>query len=256
LEDKIQAAIDKALNLCNEENAMQAETLLQPLIHKHPENVELLTAYGKVQSYLDLECEAEATFRTVLALDSEYEDAVCALSRLLDQSLRSEEAELLLKNLLDKHPGSHCAIDDLCRVLLTEDKMDEALKLADSHVKRFPKDIEAYSASRYVLARLEDKLRFDNEGSDFDPEVIEQLLVALKMQFDLLLQMEEEIGENTLRDTDLFCDNHEDIVRLTGEMEHLFPLTKDISSSGNKEVIRRTKELIAIGAERRDNPPT
>ncbi|MFX1368942.1 MAG: hypothetical protein ACFFAY_10115 [Promethearchaeota archaeon] len=256
MEVEIQTAINKAIALCNEENATQAESLLQSLIHKYPENVELLTAYGKVQSYLDLECEAEATFRTALAIDSDYEDAVCALGRLLDQSLRSEEAELLLRDLLTRQPGSHCAMDDLCRILLTEDKMDEALELADSHTRLFSKDIDAYSASRYVLARLEDMLRFDNEGPDLDEQTTEKLLASLNMQFELILRMEKEIGEDGLRDADLLCDIHEDLVRLTGEMEYLLPLTRGISSSRIDEILKRTNGLIAIGVERRANPPS
>lgn len=251
MKEQIDTIIRNALALCDEENLSEAEEMLREALEHHPDDVNLLTTYGIVQSKLDLDEEAENTLRRALAIDLRDENAVCALGRLLDSLLRTDEAQELLKNHLREQPKSHCAVDDLCRILLSEGFSKEALELAEQHSLHYPKEVNAYTAMRYVLARIEDAICFEYEGDEDEPSNFEELFSILVKQFELILRMEREIGEQALRDADTYCDLQEDIIRLTGELEYLIERTGAASWDGKDSLIESATILLEIGTERR-----
>jgi tetratricopeptide (TPR) repeat protein len=251
VKEHISSIIAEALALCDDENPSEASELLLQALLDYPEDVNLLTTMGIVQSKLDLEDEAESTFRKVLGIESHNEIALCALGRLLDSELRSDEAQELLRNFLREQPQSHCAVDDLCRILYSDGRVQESLEIAQKHAFHYPKEVDAYSAVRYILARIEDSLCFDYEGSEDNPEHIEELFSVFAKQFEMILRMEKEIGVEALGERGILSDLQEDTIRLTGELEHLMERAKGIAWQEKESMMQRIRPLLEIGIERR-----
>ncbi|NHJ13531.1 MAG: hypothetical protein EAX95_07625 [Candidatus Thorarchaeota archaeon] len=251
VKEHISSIIAEALALCDDENPSEAIKLLEEALVDYPEDVNLLTTFGIVQANLGFEDEAESTFRRVLKIESHHEGALCALGRLLDSALRTDEAQELLRNFLKEQPRSHCAVDDLCRILYSEGRVEESLKIAQEHASNYPKEVDAYSAARYVLARVEDSLCFEYEGNEDDPEFLGELFSVFVNQFEMILKMEKELGEDALREREIFNDLQEDVLRLTGELEHLIERAKNIAWKGKESMMQKVEPLLTIGGERR-----
>ncbi|MFW9799806.1 MAG: tetratricopeptide repeat protein [Candidatus Thorarchaeota archaeon] len=237
-------------NLCKEERNEEAESLLKEALESNPENLDLKTMLGIVQSRLHMDEDAETTLRSVLQADQNHEDAVCALGRILDQSLRSKEAERMYRGLLTRRPESHCALDDLCRLLLSEGHEQEALLLARNHTKGFPKDIHAYDGLRYVLAAFEESLVLaDSQDQENSRRLTENLLE----QFDLILRIENQVDSKWFENEELFQNLKEDLMRISQELEHLLNTLEGYEVSVDDRLRERVKQAISIAKRQRQN---
>ncbi|MFW9945041.1 MAG: hypothetical protein ACFFB7_08590, partial [Candidatus Sifarchaeia archaeon] len=107
MKKSIREVREKASNLLEADKAEEAEKTLLDAMQDYPDDLDLLSMLGIIQSRLHKEEEAELTFRSVLERDPCHEEAACALGRILDNSLRTEEAEVLYKDVLSKRPDSH-----------------------------------------------------------------------------------------------------------------------------------------------------
>ena len=212
---------DKVLKMVSELYQDERETEAEALIKKHltidPDNLELLTKLGIIQARLCKDHQAESSFRSVLAKNSNHENAVCGLGRLLDQSLRTDEAEQLYRRYLKENPLGHCGLEDLCRLLISEGRTNEALILARNQVKKHGASMEASGALWYVLHILEDDL--DNQLND-DREnstIFSRLAENLLEQLELVTQIEK-----TTSSYDSFRSELEDEkIRLVCEIQTL-----------------------------------
>ena len=217
----IRDALDRASKLCGEECDEEAQKVILEALGRYPENLDLRTMLGKIQARLHREEEAEATLRGVLKDNPIHEDASCALGRLLDQSLRTDEAEQVYRRLLAESPASHCALDDLCRFLIAEDRHLEALDVAREHADRFPDCLEAYDGLRYLLAIMEDEICGGYISESTDNETLENLAVNLLEQFDAIMRIEKNIGPLSGLGEPVASDMQEERLRIIAELEHL-----------------------------------
>ena len=240
MNDESENVLQKVSDLCDDERELEAEVLLHEQLDNDPDNLELMTKLGEIQSRLCNDSEAEATLRTVLIRDPDYEDAVCALGALLDQSLRSKEAERLYREFLHRNPAGHQALEGLCRLLLSENRSGDALKLARKHVLEFEDDLEAYKPIIYVLEILEDDLESSlledwNDQTtfvDYLDNLLEQLEISLK------LEKFEEASE------DFVCEIQDEKSRLICEIEQLFEQAVSRNISISSELKKQINSIL------------
>lgn len=231
----------KATTLCQEEKDNEAEVLIKDALIEYPNNVDLLTKLGIIQVRLCKDDEAESTFRYVLKQDRDHEEAISNLGRLLDQSLRTDEAEALYRNYLQRKP-SHCVIDDLCRLLLTEEREEEALEIARNHKKKFPTEVEAYDALRYTLVVIEDKLSGELDDERDSVGVTLNLLNNLIEQLDLFNQMKQELDITPLLERELLDEKS----RVAGEIDHVLLSARIRNLSIPDKTLARVDTLLKL----------
>ncbi|MFQ5834243.1 MAG: tetratricopeptide repeat protein [Candidatus Thorarchaeota archaeon] len=237
-------------NLCKEDRNEEAESILKEALASNPDDLDLKTMLGIVQSRLHRDEDAESTLRSVLQVDQNQEDAVCALGRILDQSLRSKEAEQMYRGLLTQRPESHCALDDLCRLLVSEGREQEALLLARNHTKDFPKDLRAYDGLRYVLATLEESLILaDSQDQENSMKLSENLLE----QFNLILKIEIQVDPIWFQSEEVVQDLEEDLMRIAQELEHLINRPDGLEVFVDKKLRERVKQAISTAERRRQS---
>ncbi|MHA2003101.1 MAG: hypothetical protein ACW975_00655 [Candidatus Thorarchaeota archaeon] len=252
MDSGIRDALDRATNLCDEEYDEEAERVILEALEKHPNNLDLLTMLGRIQSRLHREGDAEVTLRGVLEEDPLHEDASCALGRLLDQSLRTDEAEQVYRELLRKSPASHCALDDYSRFLLAEGRNIEALEVARDHVDRFPNQLEAYDGLRYVLAVVEDELCGGYISESTSNETLNQLVVNLLEQYDAILRIEKNVGSFSSMHESISCDLQNEYLRIVGELEHLSEIIGDRGITLSSALGNKLSDSIQEGSSRRE----
>ena len=211
---------ERASNFMDAHKPEEAERALHEALQSHPNNLDLMSMLGIVQTRLDKEEEAESTFRLVLARDPYHEEAACSLGRILDNSLRTEEAEMLYRGVLEKRPDSHCALDDYCRLLLSEHREDEALKIARDHVERHPDSVEAHNGLRYVLAKKEDRLEGMLEAAEPESALVNELLRTMLEQLETVQAVFNSVDIKTISESTL-TDLEEEQIRLRVEISHL-----------------------------------
>ncbi|MFW9968203.1 MAG: tetratricopeptide repeat protein [Candidatus Thorarchaeota archaeon] len=252
MELDVDEALSRASALCDEECDDDAERVLLEALEKHPNNLDLRTMLGKVQSRLHREEEAEITLRGVLEKDPLHEDASCALGRLLDQSLRSDEAEQVYRELLKESPSSHCALDDLCRLLLAEGRPLEALDVARGHSDRFPDHIEAYDGLRYVLAVIEDELSEGYISESTSDETLVRLVANMLEQYKVILKMEHNIDSFSALPENVSYDLENDYLRIVGELEHLSEIINDRGINLPSLLANQLSASVKEGSSRRE----
>jgi tetratricopeptide (TPR) repeat protein len=228
-------ALRDATELCNDDRELEAEVLVKERLAEDPDNLDLMTKLGVIQSRLCNDYEAEATFRAVLVRNPNHQDAICGLGRILDQSLRTEEAEQLYTAYLSRNPTGHCALEDLCRLLLSEGQTDRAIQLARDQIQKYGNTSDAFDALRYVLQILEDDL--DDELSD-DREN-EGLYISLMN--NLLEQVELVDRIQRLGDfpEELQADLDDDRTRLLCEIENLVKSAPSRNIHVSDEILHR-----------------
>jgi len=180
-----------------------------------------------------------------------HEDASCALGRLLDQSLRTEEAEQVYRNLLKESPASHCALDDLCRFLLAEGRHIEALEVARGHADRFPDNLEAYDGLRYALAVIEDELCGGYISESTSDETLNQLIMNLLEQYDAILRIEANVGAFSVLPESISCDLQNEYLRIVGELEHLSRIMRDRGINLSSSLDNQLSAAVQEGSSRR-----
>ena len=234
--------LQKASDLCNDERELEAEVLVKEQLTINPDDLKLMTKLGEIQARLCNDHEAEASFRTVLIRDPNYEDAVCGLGGLLDQSLRVEEAEQIYRDFLLGNPAGHHALEGLCRILLSETRIDESLELARNQVEKYSDHHSAYKALTYVLHILEDQLESDLNDDRENETVFTQSMNNLLEQLELVFKLEKfiEITE------ELSCEMDDEKNRLVGEIDHLLKSAVTRKITVSSELNNRVMSTLQI----------
>ncbi|MGY5863190.1 MAG: hypothetical protein RTV41_01155 [Candidatus Thorarchaeota archaeon] len=225
--------LKEATQLCQDERELEAEVLVKEQLATDPDNLDLMTKLGVIQARLCNDHEAESTFRAVLVRNPNHEDAVCGLGRLLDQALKTEEAEQIYRDFLQKNPSGHRALEDLCRHLLSEDRVDEGLEMARNQVEHRGDSPSSYGALRYLLHVLEDVIEAALNDDRKNESLFIQLTNNLLEQLELVIQI-ERLCEPL---NDILTDLDDDKNRLVGEIEYLLgsAATRQISVSSELE---------------------
>ena len=229
--------IDRAEELCVLCEEEEAERLVREALERKPDHLGLQTELALILSRQGYDSQAEAILRKVVRLDPYYEKAAASLGRLLDSSLRSDEAETLFTIFLKKRPNAHIVFDDLCRLWFDNGEEEKALISARKHTEEYPADIHAYDALRYVLERMEDDL--GSELAD-EPEDQERLLAysaSIIEQYSTLKRMKVMM---TSDESEEFIDDlNEDLARVIGEL-------RDLRHRFTSSKISISKEMAAI----------
>lgn len=238
VKSKSYKVLEDAIKLCEDERDSEAEDLVKKQLEIDPDNLELMTYLGVIQTRLCKDQKAETTFRSVLVLNPTYEDAICGLGRLLDQSLRIGDAEELYREFLGKNPAGHYVLEDLCRLLLTENRTDEALFLARSHIENYRGHLQAYNAIRYILHILEDQLEdelYDDRENEY---IFSKLMDNLLEQIEIANSMER----NVKLPENMNAELEDDRTRLFGEIEQLVDSAPGRQISISSEIISRINQ--------------
>jgi tetratricopeptide (TPR) repeat protein len=204
-----------------DEEYQEALELIQNSKSSFRQNPDIMTMQAVLLVRLDRDPQAESILREVLTEHPYHELAISALGRLCDNSLRCDEAERLFRMGLEEKPDSHIIVDDLCRLLIDEGRIEEAHDQAKEHAQRFPEEYAAYDALRYTLLRIEDKLDEALDESVHDYPSSLELASNLVEQFFVCMKIQDEVGSERLRNDDVEWELHEDIFRVIGELENV-----------------------------------
>ena len=239
MNDESDEVLREATMLCDDEREEEAELLILEQLTSYPDNLALMTKLGVIQARLCKDQEAESSFRAVLGKAPGYEDVICGLGRLLDQSLRTEEAEKLYRDFLQYNPVGHCALEDLCRILLSEDRSDEALELARTHTEQYGTNPNAFVARRFVLQILEDQLEAelndDRENNILFSQLIDNLLEQLELVITMMGRFESQ--------EDLNSELNDDKTRILSELEYLVQSAPSRQISVPDEIQKRITSI-------------
>lgn len=203
--------------LCEEE---EAERLVRDALDRKPEHLGLQTELAIILSRQGYDAKAETILRKVVKQDPYYERAVASLGRLLDSSLRTEEAEALFLTFLKKRPQAHIVFDDLCRLWLDNEEEERALVEARHHVEEYSEDFHAYDALRYLLARIEDDLEEEMVDDPASKNYLNALGENIVEQYSIIMKLKEKaIGSE--ESSMLIDDLEEDLTRIIAELKAL-----------------------------------
>ena len=231
--------LKEVTDLCQDERELEAEVLVKEQLAADPDNLELMTKLGEIQARLCNDHEAESTFRAVLVRDPNHEGAVCGLGRLLDQALSTEEAEYIYKEFIQNNPVGHCALEDLCRILYSEERVDEAFELARNQIKQYGDNANAFDALRYLLLVEEDHLESELNDDRENESIFTRLMNNLLEQVELVIRI-ESLGDLT---DDLRTELDDDRTRLVGELDHIIKSTPSRKIKVSEEFRNRIASL-------------
>ncbi len=219
---KMNEEIDQVLRLAAksvyEEDIEKARELLVDLSQKFPEDLRVTTELGIIYAKLQKDHKAELLLREVIKKDPKFERAVSSLGHILDNSLRTVEAEELYRFFLEGYDASHCITEDLCRLLESEGRIEESLSIATAHASAYPEDIDAYNPIRFLLLQIEDRLEVEVEESNYSAKSRLKLLENHLHQFEIFQKIESNV--NSLSELDIEC-LEDDIIRSFGEVKQL-----------------------------------
>ncbi len=228
-QNEIKEIIDSAQELCDEEEERKAEEILRNALKKYRCDLDLTAELARVLVRLDRDYEAERLLNEVLSSDPLHESAISYLGLLLDNSLRSDEAEDLFKTYLRSVPESHRITEDYCHLLVGEERFKEALELARKHAKEFANLEAAYKPLKYVLNMYEDYLETLLDDEPGNREYFLALSMTLLEQVELLEKSKHDLYEERLR--------------LRGELEHLLEKAEFYKIKLDDDVKKKLRNL-------------
>jgi hypothetical protein len=129
-------------------------------------------------------------------------------------------------------------VEDLCRLLVSEKKLEEALVLATQHSISQPDVLDAYNPIRFVLLQLEDLLEIQVEKNNYSVKSRIQLLRNQLHQFEVYLTIEENVERISQVDIDCL---HDDLIRAYGDVMHLYSLLEKQNSSIPDQVLQKVQ---------------
>ncbi len=229
--------IDRAEELCILCEEDEAERIVREALEMKPNHLGLQTELAIILSRKGYDTKAEGILRKVIKQDPYHQRAIAALGRMLDNSLRSDEAETLFTIFLKKRPDAHIVFDDLCRLWFDNEEQEKALEAARKHITEYPNAVHAYDALRFVLVRLEDDLSSDLADDPTDHERIIAFSKNILEQYSILMKLKDMVTSSQEADK-YHEDLEEDLRRIKGELLELrkryqnqhVPISKELDS--------------------------
>ncbi len=208
--------IERAEELCVLCEEDKAEQLVRRALEDASANLDLRTELAIILSRKGHDSKAEVMLRDIIARNPCHERAVSSLGRMLDNSLRVDEAEALFTEFLRNCPPGHTVLDDLCRLWYDEGNTEKALGAARQHIKDFPKERQAYDPLLYLLQRVEDDIASGLVDNPADSDLLTALASYFIEQYIILKRLKTLAGSTT--DTALVEDVEEDLSRVIYEV--------------------------------------
>ncbi len=212
--------IERAEELCLLCEELEAERVVRGALEMQPNNLDLKTELAIILSRQGHDDKAQSMLEKVLAKNPDHEMAAVALGRLLDSSLRTNEAIALFTDFQRNVPSAHQVVEDLCRLWYESDEQEKAFTAARRHVEAYPEDIHAYDAIRYLLQRQEDDLQDEMNDIDDEGASMTNLFYNYAEQ-DSILQKLQGLGSLSSEKPQFIEDLNEDIARVQGELKDL-----------------------------------
>ncbi|TFG12337.1 tetratricopeptide repeat protein [Candidatus Thorarchaeota archaeon] len=243
MEEDIQNAIDTARGLHEDGHEEESEWVLRDALSKNPDSPELLTELAAVLVRNNRDTAAEKLLREIIDDYPEQERAISLLGRLLDSLLRIDEAKTLYRSKLKENPRFHVVTDDLCRILLSEDREKKALERAWDHAERFSDEPGAYDAVRYVLMTKQEDLEL--KPYETDSSILKELVDNLIQQSKIVLKMDDNILEESKNEDTLGFDIIDEMNRIECDLEHVLDTADENNMKISKQTSKRAKQLLA-----------
>jgi predicted Zn-dependent protease len=129
-----------------------ADKQIEAWLEREPDSVHALFARGKLQEERDQSSEALATYRRLVEIDPEHDEARLRMTTLLLLLSQGEEALTHLRYLRRKHPDHAEVLLQLAQALDLQDRPDEARAALDECLRLEPDNPRAL-AERGRIAR-------------------------------------------------------------------------------------------------------
>jgi tetratricopeptide (TPR) repeat protein len=242
MEEDIQNAIDTARGLHEDGHEEESEWVLRDALSKNPDSPKLLTELAAVLVRNNRDTAAEKLLREIIEDHPKEERAISLLGRLLDSLLRTDEAKELYRSKLKENPELHVVTDDLCRILLSEDKQEKALDLSWDHAERFSDKPGAYDAVRYVLMTKQEELEL--EPYETDSSTLNELADNLIQQSKIILKMDDNVPEDTKNEDSLGFDLMDEMNRIECDLEHVLNTADESDMKVSNQTKKRANQLL------------
>ena len=136
----------------------------------------------------------------------------------------------------------HVVTDDLCRILLSEDREKKALDLAWDHAERFADEPGAYDAVRYVLMTKQEYLEL--EPYETDSSTLNELAENLIQQSKIIVEMDDSIPEDSKNEDSLGFDLMDEMNRIECDLEHVLNTADENDMKVSKQTKKRANQLL------------
>ncbi|MBF0135949.1 MAG: tetratricopeptide repeat protein [Magnetococcales bacterium] len=221
----------------------RAYRILEPLFNKPGYAWRAHLAMGRVHIDQDEDAKALVSFQDARRLEPDQIEPVLAMGGLLQKMERQADAEKVYRDYLQGNPGSRVIHTRLGRLMLTQDKRQEALEQFQAVTRLAPESIQARLTSALILLsqgayqealkelRLAQAIQPDNTGILF---YLGQALEAMQ-QRDEAARIFEKIpkGEPFYMEAQIRLAYHETTHgKGTSAMERIRRLVNEFSDKG------------------------
>uniref|UniRef100_A0A3Q2DQS8 Uncharacterized protein n=1 Tax=Cyprinodon variegatus TaxID=28743 RepID=A0A3Q2DQS8_CYPVA len=167
----------------DKEKKLQAAELFQKAVMMHPDNVEWQTSWAIISAdpFLDnmedmpLDVFEKLRFATERDPENLYVAALYLRARAAKGEQIRREARVLAKRILERSPSSYHGINQLRRLYRDFISKDEAIKLADEYLRRYPD-------SRYAKKSAAICNKMKVLSPDFTPSRLNQITLLLDIE--------------------------------------------------------------------------
>ena len=140
-----------------------AQTLLEPLVKKRPQDAQLQYALGSVLYMQGHLAEADERLRESLRLDADQLASPYYLALVARDQGKDAEATSRLEELLHRHPDHASSCEALGGLMMNARRYDEAERLLRKAVELNPKSVKANYQLGLLLARTGRKEEADKQ---------------------------------------------------------------------------------------------
>ena len=140
-----------------------AQTLLEPLVKKRPQDAQLQYALGSVLYMQGHLAEADERLRESLRLDADQLASPYYLALVARDQGKDAEAASRLEELLHRHPDHASSCEALGGLMMNARRYDEAERLLRKAVELNPKSVKANYQLGLLLARTGRKEEADKQ---------------------------------------------------------------------------------------------
>ena len=163
---------DAQANRVDEGMVKRALEQYKIITDKDPKDTESLVMMGRLQRVMNNSVGAEATFKKVLAVDPDNEDAVTGLASLYSDRGDARSASALLEKMAKKNPSAKAyaslasSYESMHEYSLAADAYNRAIEIDPQHVELK----EALAQDQAMAGRFDEALKTYSSMSEDDPK--------------------------------------------------------------------------------------
>ncbi|XP_015249784.1 PREDICTED: interferon-induced protein with tetratricopeptide repeats 2-like [Cyprinodon variegatus] len=215
----------------DKEKKLQAAELFQKAVMMHPDNVEWQTSWAIISAdpFLDnmedmpLDVFEKLRFATERDPENLYVAALYLRARAAKGEQIRREARVLAKRILERSPSSYHGINQLRRLYRDFISKDEAIKLADEYLRRYPD-------SRYAKKSAAICNKMKVLSPDFTPSRLSGMVTRAISLWEEMIYL---YGESNLKDQITLADLYAKVD--TEKADHIYRKLLDIEDLDSAE---------------------